>query len=222
MPQMSIFKVLHTTIRFSHTTIFLLLDEQQQRLLALQSREQVPSVPLQATAAQGAVPAEPLTSDFLASVLHALGGVLEEIAIDTLPNEHLSARLHLRDRRGLHSVNANLNDALRLAHPEQSRISVSEEVLARRAVSLADYGATEQESLAEISRRAKQDPDSLRPPAREPLNLDLSAGLRGWHFFRDSAHGSYELDPHTTLTGRTSLATTLHKPFTHGSPGVLF
>ncbi len=222
MPQMSIFKVLHTTIRFSRTTIFLLLDEQQQRLLALQGREQVPSVPLQITAAQGAVPAEPLTSDFLASVLHALGGVLEEIAIDTLPNERLSARLHLRDQRGLHSVNANLNDALRLAHPEQSRISVSEEVLARRAVSLADYGATEQESLAEISRRAEQDPDTLRPPAREPLNLDFSNGLRGWHFHRDSAYGSYALDPHTTLTGKTSLAITLHQPYTHGSPGVLF
>jgi bifunctional DNase/RNase len=123
MPQMRIFKVLQTTIRFSRTTIFLLLDEQQQRLLALQGWEQVPSVPLQATAARGVVPAEPLTSDFLASVLHALGGVLEEIAIDILPNEHLSARLHLRDQRGLHSVNANLNDAFRLAHPEQSTTS---------------------------------------------------------------------------------------------------
>jgi len=222
MPQMSIFKVLHTTIRFSRSTIFLLLDEQPQRLLALQLWEQTSHIPLQATAAQGAVPAEPLTSDLLASVLHALGGALEEIAIDTLPNEHLYARLHLRDQRGLHSVNANLNDALRLAHREQSRISVSEEVLARRAVSLADYGATEQESLTEISRRAEQDPDSVRPPAREPLNLDFSHGLRGWHFQRDSTYGSYALDPDTTPTGKTSLAITLHQPFTHGSPGVLY
>ena len=220
MAQMSIFKVLHNTIRFGST--FLLLDEQQQRLLALQLWEQTSPIPIQVATARGAVPTEPRTLDFLASVLHALGGTLEEIAIDTLPNEHLYAQLHLRDQRGLHSINASLNDGLRLAQREQSRIWVSEEILAHRAVGLADYGATEQESLAEISRRAEHDPASLRPPAREPLNFDFSSGLRGWYFQRDSTYGSYALDPHMTLTGKTSLAITLHKPCTHGSPGVLF
>jgi len=226
MPQMSIFKVLHSAqrpphaISYSTPITFLLLDEEQQRLLALQLWESSPTS-TQVDAERRAVPTEQLTNDFLAGVLHALGGTLEEIDIDTRPDGRLYARLHLRNQRGLHTVNSSLNDALRLAHREQSRISVSEEILVQRAVSLENFGTTRPERLTEISRRAEQNPDSLHRSAREPLNLDFSNGLRGWNFSRDSTEGSYVLDPHTTLTGRSSLAITLHKPFTHGSSGIL-
>jgi bifunctional DNase/RNase len=221
MAQMSILEVLKNTTRYTTTTTFLLLDELRQRLLALKIREQSFPTITQATATQESVPAEPLTNDFLANVLHALGGTLEEIAIDTLFGERLGAQLHLRNQQGLHMVNASLKDGLLLAQREQSRISVSEAVFARRAVYLADYGKTEAEQLAEIVRRAEQDPTSLHPPVQEALNLDFSHGLRSWHFIRGASYGSYELDPHTTLTNRNSLAITLHRPFTHGSSGVL-
>ena len=227
MPHMSIFKVLrhvqrpHHALSYSAPITFLLLDEEQQRLLALQLWERSSSTSTQADAEQRTIPTEQLTNDFLAGVLHALGGTLEEIDIDTRPDERLYARLHLRNQSGLHTVNSSLNDALRLAHREQSRISVNEEILVQRAVSLHNFGATWPERLAEVSRRAEQNPDSLRRSAREPLNLDFSNGLRGWNFSRDSTEGSYVLDSHTTLTGRSSLAITLHKPCTHGSSGVL-
>jgi bifunctional DNase/RNase len=221
MAQMSILKVLKNTSRYSTTTTFLLLDEQRQRLLALQLREQTSPAVIPAAATRGTVAASPLTNDFLANVLHALGGALEEIAIGTLFGERLGAQLHLRDQRGWHMVNASLKDGLLLAQREQSRISVSEAILAQRAVRLADYGATEAEQLVEILRRAEQDPNSLHPPVQEALNLDFSHGLRGWHFGRNARYGSYDLDPHTNLTGRNSLAITLHRPFTHGSSGIL-
>ncbi len=221
MTQMSILDVLKHTTRYTTTTTFLLLDEQRRCLLALKLREQSFSTITQVAATQESVPASPLTNDFLANVLHALGGTLEEIAIDTLFGERLGAQLHLRDQRGLHMVNASLNDGLFLAQREESRISVSETILARRAVFLADYGETEAEQLAEIVRRAEQDPTSLRPPVQEALNLDFSHGLQGWHFSREASYGSYELDPGTTMTGTRSLAITLQQPFTHGSSGVL-
>ncbi|GHO96551.1 hypothetical protein KSF_065990 [Reticulibacter mediterranei] len=221
MAQMSILEVLKNTLRYTTTTTFLLLDEQRQRLLVLTLREQSSPTMTQAATTRGSVPASPLTNDFLANVLHALGGALEEVAIDTLFGERLGAQLHLRDQRGLHMVNASLKDGLLLAQREQSRISVSEDVLVRRSVTLAHYGKTEAEQFAEIVRRAQQDPTSLRPPVQEVLNLDFSHGLRGWHFLRGASYGSYELDPHTSLMGRKSLAITLHQPFTHGSSGML-
>lgn len=220
MAQMSILKVLKHTIKYSTTTTFLLLDEQRQRLLALQLREQTSPTSMQAATPGGTVPASPLTNDFLANVLHALGGTLEEITIDTLFGERLGAQLHLHDQRGRYMVNASLKDGLLLAQREQSRISVSEAVLEKRAVRLTDYGATEGEQLAELVRRAEQG-NSLRPRVQEALNLDFSDGLRGWHFIRNASYGSYELDPDTTMTGRASLALILHQPFTHGSSGVL-
>jgi len=61
----------------------------------------------------------------------------------------------------------------------------------------------------------------LRRTSQAPLNLDFSAGLRGWNFLRDSTYGSYELDSQATLTGKACLAITLYKPFTHGSSGIL-
>jgi len=144
MPQVNILKVAQNTGKLSMTT-FLLLDEQQQRLLAFQLRDQTSSIPIQTAIRKETLPTEPQTLDFFASALHALGGTLEEIAVDILPEKQLYAQLHLRDQRGLHVLNASLDDGLRLAQREKSRISVSEEILAQRAVNLADYGATEAE-----------------------------------------------------------------------------
>lgn len=220
MVQMSIWKVLKNSMRDGMT--FLLLDEQRQHLLALQIWVPTSRIVTQAATTRGIVPAEPLTNDFLSNVLHALGGTLEEIAIDILFGKQLGAQLHLRSRQDLHMINASLKDGLLLAQREQSRISISEAILARRAVRLADYGATEAEQLAELLHRAEQDPDALRPPVQEALNLDFSDGLRGWVFFRDATSASYAFDPHTTLTGKKSLAITLHQPYTHGTPGILF
>lgn len=222
MAQMRILKVLKSAIKYSPTTTFLLLDEQRQHLLSLQFREQTSIASQVVAPPEGSVPASPLTNDFLANVFHALGGTLEEVAIDTLFGKRLGAQLHLRDQRGQHMIKASLKDGLLLAQREQSRISVGDAILEKRAVCLADYGATEAEQLAEVVRRAEQDPGSLHPPVQEAaINLDFSDGLRGWNFSRSAAYGSYELDPHTTLTGGASLVVTLHQPFTTGSSGVL-
>lgn len=214
MPQMSICKMHSHTFGLTTTTTFLLLVE-QQHLLLLQFNESAFPVSIATVPAQDAIPAEPLTNDFLVSVLHALGGTLEEITIDTLPGGQLYARVHLHEQGRLHIINASLKDALRLAHREQSRIFVSDEILARKALSLADYGTTPQESLTTIERLAEIDPDSLHRVAKEPRNLDFSDGLRGWNFSRGPDDASHCLDPHTTLTGKPSLAITLHKPFPH-------
>jgi bifunctional DNase/RNase len=213
MPQMSICKIQYRTFGLNATTTFQLLDE-QQHLLLLQFNESAFPVSISTVTAQDAIPAEPLTNDFLASVLHALGGTLEEIAIDALPGGQLYARVHLHDQGRLHIINASLKDALHLAHREQSRISVSDAILARKALSLPDYGATVQESLSTIERLAEIDPNSLYRVAQQPRNLDFCDGLRGWIFSRSPDDASHCLDPHTTLTGKPSLAITLHKPFT--------
>lgn len=223
MPQIQILKVIPKDIHLTRITTFLLLDEQQQKILALNLRERMQVGPMRNSSPQDASMMEPLTIDFLTNVLHALGGTIEEIALTALPDNRLYAQVHLRDQQGLNTVAARLDDALLLARRENCKISAAQEILERNAVDLANYGATRQEQIAAVERLIERDPEALRPAHREkePRNLDFSAGSHYWHFSRFAEYASYALDQQITYAGKASLAITLHKPFTSGQLNIL-
>ncbi|HET8843462.1 MAG TPA: bifunctional nuclease domain-containing protein, partial [Ktedonobacteraceae bacterium] len=129
MPQMKISKVTRNIRGYTYITTFLLLDEQQQRIMVLQLQDHKRPGPMYATSQQDKATVEPLTIDFLVNVLHALGGTIEEITLDSLPGDVLYARVHLRDQDGLQIIKTPLDDALWLAHREHSKISVPPETL---------------------------------------------------------------------------------------------
>src|SRR5437764_5395139 len=176
MPQMRISKVVQNDMHFTRTTTFLLLDEPPQTVLALNQHETVLAGPMHSPSQQDASLTEPLTIDFLANVLHALGGTTEEIALTSRSEGGLYVQVHLRDQHGQHTVAACLDDALQLARQENCNISVAPEILERRAVKLANYGATLQEQIAAVERLAESNPTALRPSNTEyePHNLDFS------------------------------------------------
>ncbi|QBD80867.1 bifunctional nuclease family protein [Ktedonosporobacter rubrisoli] len=221
MSQMQILKIARKTEHFTHSTTFLLLDEPQQHVLVLELQETIERSPIRSSSQKDPTLSQPLTIDFLSNTLHALGGTLSEIELAELAGGKLYAQVHLQEQDGEHVVRASLNDALLLAEREQCKIFVPEEILARRAVSLADYGATPEEQLARVKHLAEESPAALRPALKEPNNLDFAQGLRYWTFNRTSEYGSLALDPQVTYDDKASLAITLHKPYLHGSDGIL-
>lgn len=68
MSQMRILKIVVQNKHHTQITTFLLLDAQQQRVLALSLYETIPVGPMRVSAQQGATATEPLTIDFLAQV----------------------------------------------------------------------------------------------------------------------------------------------------------
>jgi RNA polymerase sigma factor (sigma-70 family) len=80
----------------------------------------------------------PMTMNFIASILHSLGAVLEEVRIESLKEQIFYATTRIRSVNMLHEINARPSDAIALAVVTGTPIFVSEEVLGKAGVALPE------------------------------------------------------------------------------------
>jgi RNA polymerase sigma factor (sigma-70 family) len=80
----------------------------------------------------------PMTMNFIASILHSLGAVLEEVRIETLKDDVFYATARIRTDNTLHEIDARPSDAIALAVVSSTPIFVSEEVFDRAGVALPE------------------------------------------------------------------------------------
>jgi bifunctional DNase/RNase len=80
----------------------------------------------------------PMTMNFIASILHSLGAVLEEVRIESLKNEIFYATARIRSDNTLHEIDARPSDAIALAVATGSPVFVSEEILEMAGVALPE------------------------------------------------------------------------------------
>ncbi len=80
----------------------------------------------------------PMTMNFIASILHSLGAVLEEVRIDSLKDDIFYATARIRRDNALHEIDARPSDAIALAVATGTPIFVSEEVFGMAGVALPE------------------------------------------------------------------------------------
>lgn len=78
----------------------------------------------------------PMTINFIASILHSLGAVLEEVHIETLKDDIFYATARIRTDNTLHEIDARPSDAIALAVATSTPIFVSEEIFDMAGVAL--------------------------------------------------------------------------------------
>ncbi len=206
MLRLHLFKVVQRHQPFSESTFLLFLDEQEQHVWTPSVSDwRTQTVRLPLPTSQETTGVEPDTSEVLVQMIHALKGRVEEIGIEELDEDLLYARVTLRGQPGRHTVKARLDDALRLAIRERPAIFIAETVFDHQAITLADYGQTQEQQLATIEQLVTDAPYLLQSRAR-PDNLDFSRGTRGWTF---NVRGA--LDTHVTHAGKPTLALTLQQ-----------
>jgi len=80
----------------------------------------------------------PMTVNFIASILHSLGAVLEEVRIESLKDEVFYATARIRSDSTPHEIDARPSDAIALAVATGTPIFVSEEVFDMAGVALPE------------------------------------------------------------------------------------
>lgn len=78
---------------------------------------------------KGHIHPRPLTHDLLASVIEAMGGVIERIEIHNLQDHTFFARIHIRQDGHVHKVDSRPSDAIALGVATSVPIFVAEHVL---------------------------------------------------------------------------------------------
>ncbi|QOV89345.1 bifunctional nuclease family protein [Humisphaera borealis] len=78
---------------------------------------------------KGIVHPRPLTHDLLASVIEAMGGVIDRIEINNLQDHTFFARIHIRQNGSVHKVDSRPSDAIALGVATSVPIYVAEHVL---------------------------------------------------------------------------------------------
>ncbi len=78
---------------------------------------------------KGHIHPRPLTHDLLASVIEAMGGVIERIEINNLQDHTFFARIHIRQNGNVHKVDSRPSDAIALGVATSVPIFVAEHVL---------------------------------------------------------------------------------------------
>ncbi len=210
----------------SSHSIVVLLDEQHQMALPLlftNIRSHLSDIRTRTFSYDEAVSSEPLTSDFIAHILAALGGTIEEISIDALQDDLLYAQVQLHTSNGSHTLKARLEDALFLAFRLHCALTVAEEVFHTMGVSLVGKGETQEQQIDTIVAMMRWLPlrTTSQPAANfnslltssTPRNLDFSQALRGWMIFGYPINPKpYELHFDSTIThnGKSSLVLTLY------------
>ena len=75
-----------------------------------------------------------MTTNFITSILHSLGAVLEEVRIELLRDDIFYATARIRSDNTLHEIDARPSDTIALAVATDSPIFVSEEVFGYRGI----------------------------------------------------------------------------------------
>ena len=78
---------------------------------------------------KGIVHPRPLTHDLLASVIEAMGGVIDRIEINNLQDHTFFARIHIRQNGSIHKIDSRPSDAIALGVATTVPIYVAEHVL---------------------------------------------------------------------------------------------
>jgi bifunctional DNase/RNase len=209
----------------SSHSIVVLLNEQHQMVLPLLFTNigaRLSDIRTCAFSSDEALSSEPLTGDFIVHILAALGGAIEEISIDALPDDLLYALVQLHTSNGAHTLKARLEDALFLALRLHCTLTVAEDVFNTMGVSLIGKGETQEQQIDTVVammrwlplRTTSQPPDTFNSilTSSTPRNLDFSQALRGWMIFGYPINPkSYELhfDSNSTYSGKSSLVLTL-------------
>lgn len=207
--------------------IFVLLDEQHQMALPLlftDVRSPLPDVRSTPDVSYDEINStEPLTSDFIVHIIHALGGTIEEISIDALHEDLLYAHVRLHTNSASHTLKARLDDALLLALRLNCPLTVGEDVLYRMGVSLVGKGETQEKQIDAVIALMIWLPLRISPhppvtfnsllTSGTPRNLDFTQALRGWMVFGYPLNPkAYDIhfDSDITYSGKSTFAITLH------------
>ncbi len=143
--------------------IVLLLDEAGERILPIWIGPfEAQSV---AMGAGGFQTPRPLTFNFIANILQALGAELAEVRVDTLKDETFYGTAKIRIGNGTKEVDARPSDVLALAVRTGSPIYVSEEVMERAAKPVQEFGEAipNGEGIREILKEAEETVRSFWP-----------------------------------------------------------
>jgi RNA polymerase sigma factor (sigma-70 family) len=207
MLRLHFFKIVQRHQDLYESTYLLFLDEKQRNAWTpFVSDWRTQTFHRSLPTSQATTDVEPATGEVLVQMIHALEGRVEEMSIEELYEDLLYARVTLHGRLGRQTVKARLDDALRLAIREQPAVFIDETVFENQAITLADYGQTQEQQLATIEQLIKDAPYLLQSRAR-PDNLDFSRGTRGWTFH--NVRGA--LDTHVTRKGKPTLALTVQQ-----------
>ena len=122
----------------SHPTysVVVLHDEAHHRALGL-SIGQAEAFAIDRGLRQSPLP-RPMTVNFIASILHSLGAVLEEVRIESLKDDIFYATARIRRDNTLHEIDARPSDAIALAVATSTPIFVSDEVFSIAGVALPE------------------------------------------------------------------------------------
>ncbi len=143
--------------------IVMLMDEARERILPIWIGPfEAQSV---AMGAGGFQTPRPLTFNFIANILQALGAELAEVRVDTLKDETFYGTAKIRIGNGTKEVDARPSDVLALAVRTGSPIYVSEEVMERAAKPVQEFGEAipNGEGIREILKEAEETVRSFWP-----------------------------------------------------------
>lgn len=220
MVPMTLARVQHQE-RLLRTTVILVDKPRQQALLLwfMNERDFSSRMRMFTPTQQKAAATEPLTTDFIMSILQALHGTLEGIEIENLQADVLYARVKLRDPDGAQQrIKASLGNALPLLLEAHCPVDVAEEVLAYQGIKLAEFGETFDQQLDAVIRQAQQafhfGTSQAISTGKVPRNLDFTDGFRGWSFMgypETPKQYEYQRDDAMVYQKKASLAITLHE-----------
>jgi RNA polymerase sigma factor (sigma-70 family) len=207
--------------RLLRTTV-VLVDKPRQQALSLwfmTERDFSSQMRMFTSTQQKAAAAEPLTTDFIMSILQTLHGTLEGVEIVTLQADILYARVKLRGPDGVQQrIKARLENALPLAIESRCPIDVAEDVLERQGIKLVEFGETFEQQLDAVVLQAQQafhlGTSQAISAGKAPRNLDFADDFRGWSFmgYPDTPKRyEYQLDAAMAYQKKTSLAITLRE-----------
>ena len=117
-------------------SVVVLHDEAHHRVLGLYIG-QAEAFAIDRGSRQSPLP-RPMTVNFIASILHSLGAVLEEVRIESLKDDIFYATARIRRDNTPHEIDARPSDAIALAVATRTPIFVSEEVLDMCGVALPE------------------------------------------------------------------------------------
>ena len=174
-----------------------LLDHQRERVLPLKltrAAKQPLATRIYDMSLQGPDLSDPVGIDFVANLLQAMGGTIEEVRIEELQEHVLYAKVRLKSQSGSHEVKARVSDGLSFAMQTNSPIFVENTILDRLGMDLPmDDGRPWEHRFKEMMLRFAGMPipaglAQSKPRFKQPENMHFEHGLDHWDLNQHVPH----------------------------------
>ena len=147
-------------------SILVLLDEASCRAMGIWIGE-AEAAAIDRGLRQSTMP-RPMTMNFIASILQAIGATLEEVRIETLKDDIFYAVARIRNGDTMHEIDARPSDAIALAVVSGTPIFVADDILEKCGVVLP-----EGKTLHRISVEAPAEQVAILPFSQQPAGARL-------------------------------------------------